>query len=51
MLITTEDIERIQQYEDNYLRLRAEMLAFKSRYGLVDLLRVIADVFTEVKGE
>ncbi len=51
MLITKEDMERIQQYEDDYLRLRAEMFAFIRKYGLVDLLRVIANVFTEVKGE
>lgn len=48
-MFTKEDIERIEQYENDYSKLKNDMFVFIRRYELIDLLKVISEVFAEIK--
>ena len=50
-LIKDDDIHKIEKYENDYMKLKSDMLSFMRKYEIIDLLRVISEVFAEIKGE
>lgn len=47
-MLTKEDLQRIEQYENDCTKLKTDMLKISKRYGVIELLRVISEVFAEV---
>ena len=50
-LITEDDLRKVEKYEDDYMKLKSDMFYFMRKYAVIDLLKVISEVFMEIKGE